>query len=318
MATLSNTEILQLTIDAFKVRFPMLLGQGGFGTDLSSERARKGDQVIAHIRTLPSTQSYDGTNGYEANAASASSLLVDVPVTMDQHTHVPVSVDHLDQLASKKNLLQGAIGDMAYVLGKAIVDYALAKVTAANFSYASDALALANVDKSTLNAVTLKLNANGANPTGRFGIINSPLYNKLEEDARLSSKDYAGQARAGYGYGRLQNVCGFQDIYEYPDLPSNSENLAGFFGVSPCIAVATRVPKDPLTIAQAAGIPVPAKFDVVTDPESGLSLLGIQWVKQGTFDIWLTVAILYGATGGKNAGSAGTIMDKGGYRVVAS
>lgn len=314
MATLSATEILADTLAAFKVQFPMIAGGGGFGTDFSSDRARKGDTVIAHIRTLPSVQNYDATNGYQASGAEASSLLTDIPVVLDQHKHVPVKLDHIDQLSSRKDLYLGAINDMAFVLGKKVVDDVLGLVKAANFSTAITE-SIANTTKATLDTATKKLNQRGAAPTGRFGIVNSDFYNALESDAQISSGDYHGQRRAGNAFGNLQNLAGFANVWEYPDLPANAENVAAFFGTRPAIAIVSRLPSDPLEIARAAGVPVPALIQTVTDPDSGLSLLGIQWVQLGTFDIWLTVALLYGFAAGKQGGAADTITDKGGLFV---
>jgi hypothetical protein len=315
--TYSTTVLLADVMEAFKVRFPMLFGDSGFGTDFSDAQARKDDQIIAKIRTLPSVQDYDATNGYKANAAEASSLLVDVPLTLNRLKHVPVKVDHLDQLASRIDLYKGAVADMAFVLGKSVVDYGLSLIVANNFSYGTNET-IANTSKSTLNAATKKLNTNGCNPAGRFGIVNSAFYNALEEDVRVSSKDFSGQQRTDNAYGVLTNVAGFKRIFEYPDFPANAQNLNAFFGTRPAIAVAARLPKDSSEIAKAAGIPMIAKFDTLTDPDSGLSLFCIEWMEAGTFDLYTTVALLYGAAAGKQAGNAGTICDKAGYRVTES
>lgn len=318
MATLSATEILQDTLDAFKVQFPMLTGGQGFSTDFSGSPARLNDQVIAHIRTLPSSQSYDSTSGYQANGAEASSLLTDIPVTLNNHKHVPVKVDHLDVLSSRKDLYAGAIGDMAFVLGKAVVDDALAEVKAANFSYGNN-VTISNTSKDDVDAATKKLNENGAAATGRFGLVTSGFYNALETDARIASGDYHGQQRTANAYGRLSNVSGFGNIWEYPDLQTAAgESINAFFAARNAVCIASRVPSDPASAAAAMGVPSIASFDTVTDTDSGLTLLGIKWMAAGTFDVWLTVALIWGVTAGKNGGSAGAINDKAGYRITES
>jgi len=305
-------------MEAFKVRFPMLTGPAGFATDFSGSPARKDDQIIAHIRTLPSSQSYDGTSGYQANGSEASTLLTDIPVTLNNHKHVPVKIDHLDVLSSRKNLYAGAINDMAYVLGKEIVDDALAEVKAANLSYGAN-VTIANTDKTSMDDATKKLNTNGASPANRFGIVTSEFYNALEADSRISSGDYHGQRRSGNAYGVLNNVSGFASVYEYPSLQTAAgESINAFFAQPACVCIASRVPSDPSELAASIGIPKIANFDTYTDPDSGLTMLGIQWMHAGTFDIWLTVTLLWGVTCGKNGGSAGTILDKGGYRITES
>ena len=318
MATLSATEILQDTLDAFKVRFPMLTGGNGFTTDFSGSPARYNDQIIAHVRTLPTIRSYDATSGYQANGAEASGLLTDIPVTLNNHQHVPVKIDHIDVLSSRKDLYAKAIGDMAFVLGKAVVDDALAEVKAANLSYGAN-VTITNTSKTELDNATKKLNQNGASPIGRFGIVTSDFYNALEADARIASGDYHGQLRTDNAYGSLKNVAGFQNVWEYPDLQTAAgENINAFLSAPGSVVIASRVPRDPSDLAASIGIPKIANFNSLTDPDSGLTLLGIQWMHAGTFDIWLSVALIWGVTAGKNGGSAGAIMDKAAYRVTES
>lgn len=318
MATLSATEIVQDTLEAFKIRFPMLTGGSGFSTDFSGSPARYNDQIIAHVRTLPASQSYDATSGYQANGAEASSLLTDIPVTLNNHKHVPVKVDHIDVLSSRKDLYRGAVADMAYVLGKAVLDDALAEVKAANFSYGAN-VTITNTSKVELDNGTKKLNQNGAAPVGRFGIVTSDFYGALEADARIASGDYHGQQRTSNAYGVLRNVAGFENIWEYPDLQTAAgENINAFLSGRGSVCIASRVPNDPSELAASIGVPKIANFTPVTDSDSGLTLLGIEWMHAGTFDIWLTVALIWGVTAGKNGGSAGTITDKAGYRVTES
>ena len=91
--------------------------------------------------------------------------------------------------------------------------------------------------------------------------------------------------------------------------------MTGFFGTKESIVLATRVPRDIAAIAQAAGIPMVAAFETLTDPDTGLTLLGIKWIEQGTFDIYCTVTVMYGAVAGKQAGSNGTLLDYAGHRL---
>ncbi len=312
-ATLTASEILQDTLDAFKVQFPMLKA---FTTDFSSERAVKDQSVIAHIATLPSVQDYDATDGFEANAAESSDLLTDVAVTMDRLKHVPVRIKYLTAIASQKDLYRKQIYNQAFVLGKSVVDYALSLVVAANFSEETIAT-IANTDKSTLDAVAKAMNARGCPPVGRFGIVNGDFYNALEGDSRIASGDYYGQRRSSNAYGALRNVAGFENIWEYPDLPAGVDNLSGFFAEPRSIVIASRLP-DVQSSAEALGVPSIASFETVTDPDSGLSLLGICWQKQGTFDVWMTIALLYGAKAGSQGGGAGVKCDYAGHRVVTA
>lgn len=315
--TLSTTDILELVLDAFKVRLPFLVN--AFATDFSSERAKFNQTVNARIASLPTIQSYDATTGYKANATESKSLLDDVPVTIDQHKHVPIKLDFLDQAStvSEINLLEESTMNCGYVLAKSIADYCLGLVTAANFSETSTFTAV-NSDLDMLQNVRQDMNAKGANTVGRFGIVNSAVMGTLTTDSRIASGDYHGQRINGEALGNLQAIQGFGNVWEYPDMPANSENLSAFFGTKESVILATRVPSDTSDVAQSMGIPQIASFDTMTDPDTGLTLLGIKWIEQGTFDVYCTVAVMYGAVAGKQGGSAGDKTDYAGHRIVTA
>lgn len=315
--TLSTAQILELVMDAFKVRLPFLASS--FATDFSDQRAKLNQQVNARIASLPSVQSYDATNGYKANAAESKSLLTDVPVTIDQHKHVPIKLDFLDENSTVKqiNLLEESTMNCGYVLAKSIVDYCLMLVLSTNFSQSS-AYSEANSDLDMLANIRADLNAIGANTMGRFGIVNSAVMTALTSDSRIASGDYHGQRINGEALGHLKAIQGFENIFEYPDMPGNSENLTGFFGTRESIILATRLPQDTNEVARAAGIPQIASFETMTDEDTGLSLLGIKWIEQGTFDVYCTVAVMYGAVAGSQAGSTGALTDYAGHRLKTS
>lgn len=313
-ATLSTAEIVADVLDAFKTRFPQLLS---FATDFSQDSVRLGQQVIARVALLPTVRDYDATGGYETNAANANDLVADVPVTINRHKHVPVKVDYISQISTQRNLYDEAVGQLAFSLGKEAFDYAMSLVVASNFSQSST-FSESNSDKDMLDDVTSDLNAIGAAPVGRFGIVNTGVFSSLEADLRIASGDYHGQQRGGNAYGHLQNIAGFEDIYEYPGMPGNSENLSGFFGTHESIVMASRLPTNVMEIAEAAGVPKIADFEVVTDPETGLSLMGIKWMKSGTFDIYVTLVWLYGIAAGSQGGSTGDKTDYAGHRLITA
>lgn len=314
MATLSATEILQDTLDAFKAMVPML---SAFSTDFSAAPTRLNDTITAHISGLPSVQDYDATSGYELNNVEADSLLTDVSVALNRHKHVPVRVKYLTQLASRKNLYAEAIKNQAYVLGKSVVDYALTLVTDANVTNET-VESTANTSYETLEKVRTALNTQDASQIGRFGIVSSAFAQAIQTDSRVGSGDYYGQLNGATGYRNFRGISGFENLWEYPDMPTNSINLAGVFGDRRLITVATRLPDVQGDLASALGVPATSRFEVATDPETGLSLLGVYWQKQGTLDVWMTIALIYGATCGTAGGSANTRTDPAGHKVVTS
>ncbi len=313
--TLSTTQILELVMDAFKVRLPFLVN--AFATDFSNERAKLNQTVQARIAGLPTVQDYDAATGYKANAADSKSLLTDVPVTIDRHKHVPIKLDFLDMASTVKqiNLLEEATMNCGYVLAKSMADYCLSLVVAANFSESS-VFTVPNSDLDMLINVREDMNGKGASTLGRFGIVNSGVMSTLTSDSRIASGDYHGQRIGEEALGHLQAIQGFSNIWEYPDMPDNAQSQTAFFGTRESILLATRVPSDANEIAKAAGIPQVASFETMTDEDTGLTLLGIKWVEQGTFDVYCTVAVMYGAVAGSQGGLAGALTDYAGHRIT--
>lgn len=311
MPTLTVTEILQETLGAFKKRVP---AASYFSMTHTNARLKKGQSAIAHLRTLPTVGAYDAANGgYFANANEARSLLTDVPVTLDQHKHATVSLTHLNAISDGKIDIE--LGNCAYALGKAIVDHALGKVVAANIT-TSTTETIANTDRDTLGKVRKHLNSKGCMDE-RYGIVNSDFAEALYADPRIASRDYLGQDSAGEPYAVLRNVAGFREILEYPDLPTTG-NMSAFFFDPRAVALVTALPEDSSALAASLGVPQIASSQVETDPDTGLSLLGIMHMQPGTQDLYLTMTVLFGASAGAQGGSAGAISDYAGHRVITA
>jgi len=309
--TLFEDELLATVLDKFKVQFPML---SAWSTDFSSGGAVIGQTKTARIRKAATVRDYDGTTGYLANAAESTALLEDVPVTINRHKHVPVKIDYLDVSSSTINL-NDAASEIAFDLGKECVDYVLSLVVAANFSETST-FSTANSDLDATEDIRGDMNTIGARQTGRVGIVNTAVAATLGVDARVASRDYYGQLNGGAAFRGFIGVSGFENIWEYPSLPGNAENLTGFFCTKEAIIIAADIPR-------AIANPDPSLSRVVdietmADPDTGLTLAMLTWAETGLMDCYKTVTWIYGAKAGKQGGSAGTITDYAGHRLVSA
>jgi hypothetical protein len=314
-ATLTATEILSDVMGPFKQFLPML---NSFSTRLTAEKVALNGSLIGHIRTLPTASTYDAAQGgYKNGATSAAGLLTDIPITVDQHPHVPIKITHLTNIAAQKNVYQDNIADAAYVLAKAVLQNVLAKVVAANVSQKTTE-AIVETDRDTLGGIRKAMNLLAGGSFPRAGIVNSDVFESLDADPRIASRDYYGQQTGGSPLGHLVNVAGFRDIWEYPDMPANAENLSGFFFDPRAVALVTGLPDHNDQLARALGLPTVMKTEVVTDPETGLSFMGLMWQEQGTLDIYMTVTLLFGSVVGKQAvgNAAGVATDYAGHRLV--
>jgi hypothetical protein len=313
MATLTNTPIvLATTLAAFKTRVPAL---NMLSIDATADEMKLNQQAIAHIRSLPTAGTYDSSTGYFNGANNQAGLLTDVPVTMDQHAHVTLSLNYLATLGDQK--IDMALEDAAYVLGKRIVDSALTKAAlAANTTY-NEIETVANTDLDTLRKIRTQMNANKADPLNRFGLVSSAVAAKLDTDPMIASKDYHGQQGGGEGLLRFTNVGGFREIMEYPDLPTTA-TLQGLFFDQRLMVVKTALPQTTVELAASMGFAQTEVLDRQTDPESGITLMMIKHTKPGTLDKFISFVMLYGSAAGAQGGSAGALTDKAGVRLITT
>ena len=311
--TLTVAEILTDVLQAFKTRVP---GLKYFATDFSMAEVKLGQQIIAHLPTIPTAYDHVAASGYSNNAQNARDLLTDVPITIDGWKDVPIKIQAADASQDRSQNYLKTIGNAGYVLGKAVVDYALTKALAANFSQSTPE-SIANTTSETLGKVRLAMNARHAG-SPRYVMCNSDFFSALDNDPRIASAFFYDQRTEAEPYGNLKGVKGFTEIQEYPDFPGNSENLSAFAFDSRAIGIATRLPIDSTNLADQLGVPVTYKREVIQDPETGLAIVGFGWIDQNTHYIYLTSSVMFGAVAGSQGGSAGDKTDYAGHRVKTS
>ncbi|MEO0797517.1 MAG: hypothetical protein AAFX93_20395 [Verrucomicrobiota bacterium] len=313
--TLATTEELA---DVFFERFRVVAAPlRSMATDFSSQRAKMNQPVIAKVGQTPSAaQDYHATDGFFPAGDDVKDLLVDVPVTIDQFKTIPITIDFEDTTEASIDLIEGAYQSAAEVMGKTIVDYALAQVVAANFSKNS-VFTTGNSDYDMLEDVRKDLNSQGVGQFGRFGLVSPDVYSTLDGDSRISSRDYRGQM-SDQSYGHLKNIKGFTDIWEYPDFPANGENLSAFFGNASAIAVASRLPNDMSAYMQRLGATQVISMVPQTDPDTGITMLFVTSQDGKTGDLRTAVAAMFGAAAGKQGGASDAILDNAGHRVVTA
>src|ERR1035437_2465248 len=315
--TLSVDEILSQILDAFKFETPELFGPGGFAQDFSSKTAAIGDRITAHIAKLPVVGDYDHANGgWKAPSQDVTTLIEDVPVTLDQLRCVTVSIPWLSGLATKGvDLSKAATANLGLAFGKDVVDQVLARCAAGVSNSLPVAPSLTNLD-SWDGTYRNQCNAQKMFPS-RFGFISTAMSQALGADDRTRSKLFYDERCASEGFRRWVNVAGFSSLREYPDVTLAGNNVAGIVGDSRLASVIVRRIEDMTDTARALGIPRVMDFHGLRDEESGLELCGISWQEGGTGDVFLSAAILFGITAGNQGGAAGSLTDAAGLKLIS-
>lgn len=315
--TLSVPEILQDVLEAFKLETPELFGGEGFATDFSSQTAVLNDKITAHIDLLPVASAYDPTPGvgFYSGIQDVENLIQDVPVTLSNFITVPVRVKWLTQLSSKIPLYKRAIHNIGYVLGKKVVDTCLAAING-NFSN-KIVINPANVSLDSMEQIRTELNVQKAMNSPRFGIMTSGMSGQLQADDRVKSSLFYGALNGNRGFRQFMNLSGFSWLKEYPDLSLVGNNVTGIFADPRAFTVATRKP-DYSNAAAELGCPEIMRFFPMSDPESGLNMIGVMWQEQGTGNVQVAVAILVGVTAGNQGGAAGSATDNAAVYVTSA
>ena len=317
--TLSVNELVADVLDSYKVQFPVI---GNFARDFSSDSARRGQTITARVlSSIASPSDYDASAGYEGSTTDVGTLTNDINITLDQHKYVSISMDYLDMISTQRDLYGEVASTLANTLGKGLMGAIWDGIIADNFSKVitrDGSTAGQEHDLTMLHAVREEMNTNGASVAGRYGIVNSSV--KLLTDEKIASGDFYGQLSGANGIGILQNIAGFEAIYEYPDADNNSENCVGFFGDRNAINIASRVPSDFQAQASRANAPAIASNSIVQDADTGMPMMALSYQKAGTFDIVATLTHIYGLRFGKggSGGSAGDLTDLSGVRLVTA
>jgi hypothetical protein len=312
--TLSVPELLKDVWPAFKLETPELFGPNGFTTDFSSKTAVLGDRITAKIAHVPVTGTYDRNNGGWKNAAQdVTTLIEDIPVTLDQFPIATVSFPWLTRAASKL--------DPEYKIWMANLGQALAAQIFASLLTLSPVnvsnqipmfLPSANLDG--WEGVRDQLNAQRVDEGSRWAFINTPLASVLGSDDRVRSSEYYGQLNGDKGFRRWTNIAGFNSIRECPGVAA--ANCAGLVGDKRLIGIAARGLELPDKMLERLRIRKVMNFFPLLDEESQLSLTAAVWQEAGTADAFISVGALVGFHIGNGGGAIGSMTDNAGARIV--
>jgi hypothetical protein len=128
----------------------------------------------------------------------------------------------------------------------------------------------------------------------------------------VRNTQFYGQKNGEAGLRRWTTLAGFSWVREYPDIANAGNRVVGLMGDSRLVAVSIRKLHETNNVAEQLGTPKSMEFFPLTDPQSGLELTGVVWQEAGTGDVFLSVAMLFGASVGNGNGLPGTRTDYAG------
>jgi hypothetical protein len=256
-----------------------------FTTDFSSEIADQGESITTRIATAVSAG--DASSGYSATDVTSSAKTV----TLDQHKHFTMAFTDLEIAKGGMNMLErtfvrpathAVINSMVDALMALVVNSEFAnKATVTSSNFGADDVATLAGDLTTLNVPKEE----------RALIIKPAYYASLAQDNAIQAS-YASTLDDSIRDHSVPRVHGF-NVYEYSDIPSNSENLEGFACGPEALLIAARQPAIPQNWSGAV--------ESVTDPDSGLTIQLRSWYEGKDGKQMITATTIFGVLVGSNS-----------------
>lgn len=222
-----------------------------------------------------------GANGY---LAESNATLTKTDVTLKHF----ISTHRFRPIDVKEYGMQYLVNSFAPSAADAIAEKCLSEIGAlvTNANFASSVNSGATVTYAELVTAKGVLDAAKAG-SKRAYILNSTYTNDLLSDSQIIGA--AGLGAQVIQSGLIGSIAGAA-VYQYTNLPTNSESLAGWACGSDSIAVASGVP-----LTEIAGADVSQE----TDPESGITIQVVMFQEQGGWTN-ITAEVLFGCAVGRS------------------
>lgn len=275
--------IAQGTLDYLSYEFHPLRA---FTRDFSEDIASRGESVTTRVPSAATVQ--DLSSGYSASDVTSTAKTI----TLNKfYGFVYGFTDAEVSKAGNLDWLQGIFMAPALeaTLNK-VMDDLLALVLNATFS-ANEVITAANFDVDEIADLAADLSTAKVPKSERALLLPPTYYASIQKDAIVQdASSYAGsEAVREHGARR---VHGF-NLFEYSDIPTNSENLAAIALHPSALLLAARQPATP----SDPGLQV----ENVTDPTTGLPLQFRSWYDPDAGVYKVSMGVLYGVAAGNTA-----------------
>ena len=275
-------QIAQTTLETMSAEMPIV---SAFTTDFSSDVADVGESVSTRVATAVSAG--DATSGYSATDVTSTAKTI----TLDKHKHFTAAFTDLEIAKGGMDMLERTfVRPAVHAVVNAMMDDLLALAVAATYSaevtvvagsFGADDVADLAGDLTTLNV-----------PKADRALVIKPAYyaNLAQDNAIQASYAYGGPG--SIRDNAVPKVHGF-NVYEYSDIPANSENLEGFACGPEALIIAGRQPALPENWAGAV--------ESVQDPDTGVTLQLRNWYEGKDGAQYITATLIYGVAAGTDS-----------------
>jgi hypothetical protein len=289
LGTLAGDVVTQRVLELLMTTFPQLQK---ISTDLSGETERWNNTVKVNLVSPPALTTYVAGTGYSRSNA----VVTQASIILDNHKAIEIAFNTEELASTSRKLFTEQAPLQAYVLGKALVSALYGVITVANFPKATNetVVTLAAWARKGVMALGRKLTDREVPDVMRMLILRGDYYDKLGEDTVIVSAFNNPNASDVIQSGVLPDVHGF-GVADAKVLPV-TENLQGFACFPSALALATRLPDDYTKILP--GVTGGAVTKVITEPNTGISLLNVQYVDHVKAEAASRYAFMYGVAKG--------------------
>lgn len=265
-----------------------------------------------------------GTTQSGGTTQASGTITKSVPSTTDKS--VTLNMFKATEIEFPVSLLSGTIrnlfaeqyGAQTYSLAEAINKDVLAGIFAATWSgvVTSYTKTLANWNLSGMIGIKNAMSISKIPDVGRFALLHSYYHDKLLEDSNLlsakailalinkdSSSFESGEVPTLFGVKPLESqlasatVAGALTTWT-DDTNLGTTKIVGFAGNASSHMFVSRPPQDWTTTLTQLGIPTTASIRLVTEPDSGLTVMVFSYADNGKMSISQRVCVMWGQAQG--------------------
>jgi len=288
--TWGGTDIALIAQAGFQAFKAGLAGVMTYSTNFSAEARSKSESVTSRIITAMSAGAFGGD--YE----SGDTTTTEVVITLDQHSY---RAFHSTDVEASKTSVDVAImqaEEAGNSVALAVQDYVWDLFLATTYGDTSaDKITVAAGSFDVDDVADLAKLADDANmPENRRALfLNNAYMAALRKDNAIQDASALGSDQV-IREGAVGRILG-ADVYRTNVIPTTvaAENTVGWMSDPSCIAIAARP-----VVPQGDNL----EFEIVTDPETGLSLGFRSWYNTKTGIKWGSFECLYGAKAAQTTG----------------
>lgn len=264
----------------------------------------------------------DATNNFGIPVKSTPST-TDKSVTLNMFKATEIEFPVSMLAGTVRNLLGEQLGAQTYSLAEEINKYVLAVLFAATwgtggvsgltYTYTK---ALANWSLAGLIGLKNKLTIAKIPDVGRFALLHSFYHDKLLEDSNLLNAKailaLINKDMASFESGELPEIFGIKPLESQlasatsagalttwvDDTTLGTTAIVGFAGNMSSGLFVSRPPQDYTTALTSLGIPQTASIRLMTEPDSGLTVMVFSYADNGKMSINQRVCLMWGAAQG--------------------